>query len=269
MTIIPDMPEPEYHAHPAVSQSGLWTLYSKTPYHLKHRKIEETKAMTLGSATHIAVLQPDSFEKMVIKGPEDRRGGKWKDLLEECEAYGGIPLTTSDYEKCLFMRDAAHKIAEVRALTCGGQMVEHSIFWTDPETGVECRGRIDLHQPKLRLNADLKTSACAAKWEFEGSIGKYGYHLQDPMYGIGWELAGGGPIDGTIFIVVENEWPHCAAVYEVSPEAVEEGRAVMRKALSTYSICQQTGVWPGYPEGVQECGIPAYAYRETKPEYSN
>lgn len=269
MTILPDMPEPEYHAHAAVSQSGLWTLYRKTPYHFKHRKIEETKTMDLGSAVHIAVLQPDSFEVMVKKGPEDRRGNKWKDIVEECESYGGIPLTTGDYDKCLYMRDNAHKIKEVQALTCGGQMVEHSIFWNDPETGVECRGRIDLFQPKLRMMVDLKTSRCAARWEFEASIGEYGYHVQEPMYSDGWELAGGGPVDASIFIVVENEWPHCAAVYDVKPSAVEEGRAVIRKALNTYSICQQTGIWPGYPEGIQECDIPRYAYRETRPEDFN
>lgn len=269
MTVLADLPESEYHAHEAISQSGLWTLYRKTPYHFKHRKIEETKQMTLGSGVHIAVLQPDSFEKMVVKGPDDRRGNKWKDVVEECAAYGGIPLTSGDYEKCLYMRDAAHAIPEVRALTVGGEMVEHSIFWNDPETGIECRGRIDIYQPKLQVIADLKTSSCAAKWEWEKSVAEYGYHVQEPMYTDGWQLAGGGPVDASIFIVVENEWPHCAAVYDVKPSAVEEGRAVIRKALNTYSICQQTGIWPGYPEGVQECDIPRYAYRETTPEDFN
>lgn len=265
MTIIADMPEDEYHAHHAISQSGIWLAYTQSWEHYRKRKIEKTNKMTLGSAVHIAVLQPNLFESSVKKGPEDRRGNKWKDLVEECETYGGIPLTSGDYEKCLWMRDNAHKNRKVRLLTGDGCLVEHSAFWTDPETGVECRGRVDIHNVNIGINADLKTSASGMLAAWEASMTDYGYHLQEGMYGEGWELAGGVPVIGNLFIVVENEWPHCVAIFEAVPAAIEEGRAVIRRVLREYKECLRTDIWPGYPEEIQQCDIRRYGYRETNP----
>ncbi len=71
-------------------------------------------------------------------------------------------------------------------------------------------------------------------------------------------------MDGFIFIVIEDEFPHLTAVYELSPRAVEEGRAIMAKALGLYKECRDAGSFPGYPDHVQELDIPAWAYRETR-----
>jgi hypothetical protein len=37
----------------------------------------------------------------------------------------------------------------------------------------------------------------------------------------------------------------------------------MRSALMEYSACEKSGVWPSYPEEVQELDIPRWAYRES------
>lgn len=261
--IIPDQPEPDYHAHPAISKSGLWDIYTKTPFHFKNRKIDASKAMDLGSAVHCALLEPERFDGYVMQGPVDRRGNKWKDAEQYAQAYGKLLLTTGDYDKALYMRDAALEIPVVRAICSGGQQVEHSAYWTDPETQVECRGRIDVYHPELKMGADVKTTANAAKEEWARNAAKFGYHVQEAMYSEGWELAGGGDMDAFVFVLIESEFPFATAVYELVPSAVVEGRAIMRKALMKYSICQQTNVWPGYPAEIQELDIPRFAYRET------
>jgi hypothetical protein len=96
---VPNQPEietmenTEYHAHPALSASGLRVL-KRSPLHYWDRYInpdrvttEPTEAMQLGTLIHCAVLEPDQFDVRYIAVPEgiDKRTkeGKqvWADLL--------------------------------------------------------------------------------------------------------------------------------------------------------------------------------------------
>ena len=261
--IIPNQPESDYHAHPAISKSGLWKLYTETPFHFRNRLVTPSKAMDLGSAVHMAVLEPERFETECMRGPEDRRGNKWKDAAQYCDAYGKLLVTGPDYDKARYMRDAALTVPTVRALTSGGQQVEHSAYWVDPETGVECRGRLDIYHPDLSMGGDLKTTADASREKWSKSAADYGYHVQEAMYSEGWELAGGGKMDAFVFILIESEFPFATAVYELVPSAVMEGRAVMRKALHQYRDCFAANHWPSYPQEIQQLDIPRWGYKET------
>lgn len=261
--IIPDQIESEYHAHPSISKSGLWKLYTETPFHFRNRTLTPSKAMDLGSAVHMALLEPERFETECMRGPDDRRGNKWKDAAQYCEAYGKLLVTGPDYDKALYMRDAAQQIPVVRALTSGGQQVEHSAYWVDPETQVECRGRLDLYHPDLKMGADLKTTNDASRDTWAKNAANFGYHVQEAMYSEGWQLAGGGDMDAFVFILIESEFPFATAVYELVPSAVLEGRAIMGKALEQYKQCAATNYWPSYPTEIQPLDIPRWAYKET------
>ncbi len=91
-----------------------------------------------------------------------------------------------------------------------------------------------------------------------------GYHAQESWYSDGWDAAGGGAVDGVVFIVGATDYPHLCAAYELTPGAVEEGRLAMRKALLTYRDCRRAESFPGYQEAVQELDLPGWAYKETK-----
>lgn len=259
-----DMPEGEYHAHPARSKSYLWKLYSKTPAHVEYGEPEPSKTKDLGAAVHIAALEPHRFEADVIRGPDDRRGNKWKDAIEEAQAYGKLLLTSGDYDKSRRMGDAAQKLWIVRQLSETQLLYEASAFWTDPETGIECRCRPDIYSPALEIMADLKSTGDASKFTWAKRVADYGYHAQEAWYTEGWQAAGGGGVDGFVFIVIEDEYPHLAVSYELTPRAVDEGRMAMAKALATYKECRDANSFPGYPEIVQELDLPAWAYRETR-----
>ena len=259
-----DMAPGEYHAHPARSKSYLWKLYSSTPAYAEYSESETTSAMDLGTAVHIAALEPERFATDVIRGPDDRRGNKWKDALEEGDAYGKLVLTSGDYDKSIRMGDAARKLPIVRQLSESQLLYEASGFWTDPETGIECRCRPDIYSPAFELMADLKTTTDAAAFTWAKRAADMGYHAQEAWYTDGWEAAGGGLVDGFVFIAIESDYPHMSAAYELTPSAVAEGRLVMAKALTTFKNCRESGLFPGYPEAVQELDIPAWAYRETK-----
>lgn len=261
--IYPDMTAEEYFATDAVSQSFLWKLYKRTPAHAFYGERKETNAFDMGHAIHTAILEPDSLEARILRGPDDRRGNKWKDAQAEAEAAGALLLTSGDYDKALAVRDALHRNAWINKLVTGGEaQVEQSAFWHDAESDTTCRARLDLYRPDLGVALDLKSAASAAAWEFQGSVAKYGYHLQEAHYREGWERAGGGAVEGFVFLVLEKEPPYAHAVYELEPAAVEEGHLIRRKALQKYAMCRDTGIWPGYDAGVQRLDLPRWAYSE-------
>lgn len=171
-------------------------------------------------------------------------------------------LTESDYDKALQIRDTVHANSVLNKLIASSNsVIEQSGYWIDPETGLLCRVRPDLHRPDLKIIIDLKTTASAMRRDFQTSIAKYGYHAQEAFYTDGMSALG-QQVDGFIFIAVEKKDPFCIAVYELEPTAVDRGRERIRQALKIYSECKASNNWPGYSEGVQALDIPRWAYSD-------
>lgn len=254
------VPNEAYHAGPGVSKSGLWELHTKSPFHFQFAPREEKNFFDLGEAGHIAVLEPETLEARVYRGPEDRRGNKWTDAQEFCRIEGKVCLTSKDFDKALMIRDTIHANATLNALITGSAaMVEASGYWIDPVTGELCRCRPDLYRPDLGLIVDLKTTASAHPAKFARSVVDYGYHAQEAFYTDGWRACG-QKVDGFLFIAVEKADPFAFGIYEMPPSIVEEGRARMRAALDAYAECKRADRWPGYAEGVQELKFQKWAY---------
>lgn len=254
-----DMSNDAYHSTAAISKSGLWTLHSKTPAHYKFGERKSSAAFDLGTAAHTAILEPEKLGSSIVRGPADRRGSKWTDAQGAADYDRKLLLTAGDYDAALRIRDAAHRNPLVRKLTAGAQ-VERSAFWLDEETGQLCRCRPDAYSPSLRIMADVKTTADASPGKWRRSVPDYGYHMQEAMYSEGWEAAGGGEVDGFVFIAVEKETPHVVAVYELDRNAAAEGYAIYRAALTRYAECMAAGNWPGYGDGVLCLDLPKWAY---------
>ena len=269
--IYPDIPNEAYHAGPGISKSGLWKIHNSTPAHYKFEVRKEKAHFDFGEAAHLAILEPDAFEKIVYRGPDDRRGSKWKDAQEYCaitqvDHRGAkqpmLLLTAGDYDKVLAIRDGVHADAWINGIITGGdRMVEASGYWIDPETDVLCRCRPDLYRRDLSLIVDVKSTTDASPRQFAKSVVNYGYHAQEPFYSDGWRACG-ETVDAFVFIAWEKESPFAKVVYELPPSIVEEGRAIIRKTLPVYAECERTGEWPGYADGVQELEFPRWAYTE-------
>lgn len=264
-----DRPNDAYHSGPGISKSGLWTLQSQSPAHYKFPPQTEESAQAraakdFGQAAHVAILEPESFEDRVVKGPSDRRGNKWSDLAEMCRIDNKTLLTEGDYSNVLAMRDAIHADSWINTIITGGKpLIEASGYWLDDETGELCRCRPDLYRDDLGVIVDLKSTLSAHPDAFARSVINYGYHAQEAFYSDGWQKCG-KPVEAFIFIAWEKKSPFAHGVYELPPSIVDEGRAVMRKALNRYHECSASGTWPGYEEGVQELSFKRWAYRETE-----
>jgi|TARA_Y100000310_G_C20680667_1_gene815756 exodeoxyribonuclease VIII len=260
-----DMDEDTYHADPdSISKSGLWTLHSKTPAHYRYAppRIREPQ-LDFGKAVHMLVLQPDLAREKIVQGPPDRRGNKWKDALAKVESVGGILLPEGVYNEALSVQEAAAQHPVIKKLNGTQTLFEASAFWTDERAGVGCRCRPDLYAPPLCLMADLKTTADASAWNWAKTAGNLGYHVQEAIYTEGWQKAGGGDVQGFVFIVIESKAPFCVVVYELEPSAVTEGSVVFQRALDKYKECLANDDWPGYPATIQALDIPGFSYRET------
>ncbi|MER9628399.1 PD-(D/E)XK nuclease-like domain-containing protein [Mesorhizobium sp. M0296] len=264
------VPNEAYHSGPGVSKSGLWTIHSQSPAHYKSPPAKDEESTQVkanrdfGTAAHIAILEPETFEKRVFRGPVDRRGNKWTDAEEFCQSEDKTLLVASAYDEVLAMRDAVHADAWVNSIITGGKPeIEASGYWIDPATGMICRCRPDLYRADLGIIVDLKSALSAHPDAFARSVTNYGYHAQEAIYSDGWRTLGRS-VEGFVFLAWEKKSPYAFGVYELPPSIVEEGRAVMRKALDTYAECVKANHWPAYGDGVQELSFKRWAYRLTE-----
>ena len=256
--IYSDLGSEAYHATKAVGKSALWTLHCKTPAHVHGAEDEGNPDMDFGTAAHVALLEPHKFDKAVIRGPEDRRGNKWKDALAEHP--NSLVLPSPVFEKVLRLRDIVMLDPIVQSLPSEFAMIEHSAFWVDAETELLCKCRPDLYRGDESLMVDLKTTADATKQTWLRRAMDMGYHVQDAWYTDGWQEAGGGAVDTFLFLVVEREPPFAHAIYELGPGEKDLGRRIAGKALDKYAECKRTGRWPGHMPGVQTMTFPEHVY---------
>ena len=262
----------DYHAGPGISKTGLWTIATKTPAHYRFGERKDTAAFDLGTAAHLALLQPAEFEGQVMSGPEDRRGNKWKDAELRAASQGALLLTAGDYDKALLIRDAGDRNATLRDLR-RGSIFEASGYAIDHETGMLCRCRPDAYNASAGAILDLKTTTDGGREAFSRSAANFGYHMQEAFYTDVWRAAGlfqqtankrfVGLADAFIFVVIEKTAPFLVSCYELTPSAVDEGREQYKRALRTYADCARDDVWPGYPEDPEPLDIPSWAYRAT------
>ncbi|MFH5927422.1 PD-(D/E)XK nuclease-like domain-containing protein [Roseomonas xinghualingensis] len=251
-----DLPFDEYQAADAVSVSTLKRFAQAPCKALVSRP--STPSLAFGSLVHCAVLEPHRLEDRYAVTTVERRGTKaWE---AACLEAGDRELVKqADMDDALRLRDAVQRHAIARELLSPGLIVEGSLFWDDPETGLRCRARPDGIRRDLKALVDVKSAADASYDEFGRAAAKYRYHWQEPMYRDGIQHVEGWVPDAFIFIVVEKEAPYLVAAYELDAADVDKGRRRVRETLSAYAECKRSGIWPGLPENLQRLTLPVWA----------
>lgn len=262
------MTNEEYHAdRTAVSKSGLDWI-DKSPLHYwenylnpNRRPRKKSKDLIIGSATHVAILEPHNFSSQFTIQPEvNGRTNQGKDILREFqEHYANHQLLTKEmYEDIMRMRDAvlAHPLA-AEILSSG--IAEHSFFWKDPVTGARVKCRPDWLS-KYDLIADIKTGDDASPEGFGKSAAKWRYHVQAPLYLDGFEQCTGRECQGFVFIAVEKHPPYAVKLHFTPPEVLNLGREIYRKNLEVYQKCKMENKWPSYDLNITNLQLPQYAF---------
>ena len=149
---------------------------------------------------------------------------------------------------------------------------ELSCYWTDPETGVQCRCRPDWWRHD-GIIVDLKTCLDASPEGFQKSIYGWRYHVQHAFYVDGataavsmqLERPTGGPVmpapTGFVFVAVEKTPPYAVGVYMLDPQSVEIGRRDYREDLARYAECIRTGEWSAYSPKIEPISLPEWVLR--------
>lgn len=256
---ITDMPADVYHSHNSISNSGL-RLVDRSAAHYKYApKRESTRAMVIGSALHMAVLEPDEFCKTYIQTlATDRRSKEYQIYSDE---YGdNRVLTLRESKHVEGIRDSLwSKFGELLSLPGHNELSGFSI---DPETGVVCRHRFD-KLTTTGIAIDLKTTLDGRNDAFSRSIQAYSYHVQCAFYQDQFSWITDNELNDFLFLVVESDSPYAAKMYRLNQESIGIGRSIYRKSLNEFAKCKESGIWPAYEcDEIEEISIPEWALNQ-------
>jgi hypothetical protein len=254
--VVRNLPHDAYLAHPALSASGAKTLVRPGgPARFRHERDNPrppTDAMELGTAAHAAVF--GTGPTVAVVDADSWRTNRAKQLAEEARAAGRVPLLAADARKVADMAAAlrAHPIAS-RLLHADTGAPEVSLFYRDPEYGVDRRCRVDwLRDPDPNgrlLLVDYKTTKSADPAAVDRAIADYGYHLSGAWYRdviVGLGLARSVPV---VLVFQETTAPYLVHVVELDAPWLRIGEDLSRRALRIFADCSMSGNWPGY-EGI-------------------
>jgi len=254
---VTDMPADVYHRQRGVSNTGL-KLMMRSPAHYKYQERKEsTRAMVLGSALHMACLEPDIFYDTyhLLRSSENRMTSEYKTAKKE---YGEeFVLVKPEIEKIEGMAKSLSMSAITEYLYNDYCDKELSGFAIDPETGLMCRHRFDAIIDGIAI--DLKTTTDARKPAFSKKILDFGYHIQAAFYADQHRWITGDDIEKFIFAAIETSAPYAVKIYELDQESIEAGRKKYRQALGDYDECKKYNTWPAYDQEIETIGIPQWA----------
>lgn len=258
-----DMTNAEYRQMEGISASDLKQM-SKSMAHYKYSKEnpqEDTPAFLFGRSYHKYVLEPSTFYDEFIVAPTfDRRTKEGKEnyakFLEESE--GKDVITEDMFQTICDMREALYATPFAKKLLYGEH--EKSFFWTDEETGIECKCRPDSYGKvgKQHICVDLKTTDCAETDTFMRNSIKFGYDTQASHYTQGLK-ANFGEDFKFIFVAQEKKPPYLVNILEADDYFMQSGKEVRRALLEQYKECVETGNYPGYMiDGINSLGVPKW-----------
>ena len=267
------MTEKEYNEHPGVRRSDLFKI-SESPEKYKwaiEHPVEPTPALIFGSACHKLVLEgTEEFAKEYAVAPNvDRRTKAGKEEWERFSAANEGKTVVSEDNFCIMfdMGSAVSKCVMAENLLHGDNgETEVPFFWTDKDTGEECKVKLDrlVELDGRYVVVDYKTSQSAQTDKFVHSMIKFGYCLQAAMYTEGVMICKG--LDyrpDFIFVVQEKDEPYSVNVIYVPSDSsvMQYGIDQFREYIGILHQCKELDNYYGYlgPYGESsEAYLPGY-----------
>lgn len=247
----------EYAAIDAMNWSRL-KKGAASMLHLKHAIDStddgDTTSRLLLRAVHSAVLEPDTFdEDYVVFDGAVRRGKEWE-AFKAAHAGRTILNRTEQAIRIAEKERIVQVAAAVRRHSVAHKLIasascEHTIVWTDRETGVRCKARMDAYAPKRHI-ADLKGDRSVDEYLFTRRVGSMLYHGQAAWYQMGVEALTGDRLPYYL-IPYETAAPHDVAVFEVDEDWLKPGRELCHRLLRQYAEAKRADVWPGRYDGIR------------------
>jgi hypothetical protein len=268
--VVADMPHADYLAHPALSASGAKVLTqpggpARYQYEREHGR-PPRRVFDVGHAVHAEVLGVDPGCDVVLLNANtdpdvedpvpapDYRTKAAQQHRDAIRAAGRVPVLESDVAVARDMAAVlrAHPIAS-KLLRPDSGRPEVSLFWRDPEYGVDRRGRVDWmrhadENGRLILVDYKTTSGTADPASLRAAVVRYGYHQQAAWYRdlvLGLGLARSCPF---VFVFQETTAPYLVHVVELDETLLRMGAERNELALRLFADCTALDTWPGYSD---------------------
>jgi len=247
----------EYFSIPAVSNS-LLSRFARCPAACQVQT-ETTASMTLGSATHCAILEGQEafLERFYVMDKVDGRTkeGKAARAQADIDAAGKTIITVDDFDKIIGMAESVAAHPSASSFLQSGKP-EMAITWGCPDTGVALKAKADWMSHDLLL--DLKTTQDSSYPVFSKTIINMGYARQLALYRDGLR-ANLVPVDRCIIIAVSSQFPYETECYELDEELLEYGQGEYKRLLREYQACCEAESFPAYRyAGVHTVRLPSW-----------
>lgn len=253
--IFKGMPDKEYRAIPALSQSDLsWFKYSPRHYLKRAELRKETAAMSFGSAFHLALLEPAKFkESWTLEPDKFTLDGKTVEINKRVKAHREYleswRIDNAD-KTILTEKDADNLTGMLKNISDDPELVglielgspECVVTWD--YRGRKCKAKADLWVPDSKygpLVIDFKKTQDASEVGFSRSIYNFSYSLQAAWYLEGFQAS------RFFFVAVEDKPPYAIGKWDAE-HYLELGTKQMNTYLETLEKCEKTGVWPSYSQ---------------------
>lgn len=249
------VPDVVYFQSNRLSQSVLSRVISQSPRHAKHyydKGFESTDAMDFGTMVHKLLLEPEDFKAKYAVAPKvDRRKKEGKELWTAFmeENPGKEIITKDDYDKAKYMLDGfIANDAAVNLVACG--QYEVAMFWTDVETGLKMKAKVDSIDFEKHRLGDLKTTLSCADRSLITTIKKYNYAFQQAAYSDGYEALK-SVYPQFEFIFVDKCNPSTTRLIKLSESVVAKAQQDYNRAIEIWQKCTKEGYWPSYGDTMQ------------------
>jgi hypothetical protein len=268
------MPRENYDAIQAISITRLKEL-RRSPQHyqwaIEHPK--ETASLTLGIATHTAVLEPERFardfaiwDRRLANGrAAPRQGGAW-DAFKDLHA-----------ERTILTQDEGELAKAIAKAVRFDETANKYLAIGDPEVSLQwmlgarpAKGRADwlTTMDGQKVLVGLKTARDCRHMIFGAQAARLGYHLQWAFYHDGFEAITGKP-PHIVEIVVESDAPHAVATYIIPSDIIEQGREEYQRLLEILNDCEANDVWPGPVPTEEYLTLPSWAYQRDEDDLTD
>lgn len=252
-----------YHSGPGISKSNLDAIHRSPAHFLASFDIHEepTKALSMGTAVHTAVLEPERFKvDFVIPPSFNRRTKDGKTAAEEWEREncGKTPISVEDMAIVTAMRESVMNNPIAAKLV---EMTQHETSVFAKFDDVLCKCRPDGWQKDKGILIDLKTTEDASPEGFAKACARYRYYVQDTFYRTVVSSLLNTDADklSFVFVAVEKKPPFAVALYSLDDLAKLQGWVEIREDLRNFREAVESHQWRGYSPKIETLSLPRWA----------
>jgi exodeoxyribonuclease VIII len=225
----------EYRAIDAVNWSSLKSMKDSPAHYLAAVKEgrADSAALITGRLLDCLIFEPDEFATRYVISPYDdfrtKEAKAWRDE-QVAEVVKADALAESQA-----LADAVRRHPVARRYLDAGRF-QVPLLWTDPATGLACKGLADLIGPGFLI--DGKSARTIDKRRYASQAGSLLYHCQLAHYRAGMRIGLGIDPEFIGHIVYEKGAPYDVAVFEFAPAVIDSGEVIVRELLNRVAECE-------------------------------